>query len=70
MGALYKRKKGAGTQNKKWHKIHKTKHYKKDLDIRFNDMKPQNLPKLENQPIDEDLPGLGQFYCVPCSRYF
>lgn len=21
-------------------------------------------------PIDEDLPGLGQFYCIPCSRYF
>ena len=21
-------------------------------------------------PIDEDLPGLGQFYCIFCSRYF
>lgn len=23
-----------------------------------------------NQPIDFDLPGLGQFYCVECARYF
>lgn len=22
------------------------------------------------QPIDMDLPGLGQFYCVECARYF
>ena len=21
-------------------------------------------------PIDEDLPGLGQYYCIFCSRYF
>jgi len=27
--------------------------------------------KLRNaQPIDMDLPGLGQFYCVECARYF
>lgn len=23
-----------------------------------------------NQPVDFDLPGLGQFYCVECARYF
>jgi hypothetical protein len=23
-----------------------------------------------NQPVDESLPGFGQFYCVQCARYF
>ncbi len=23
-----------------------------------------------NQPLDEDKPGLGQHYCLHCSRYF
>ncbi len=26
--------------------------------------------KLLNQPINEDLPGLGQFYCLQCAKYF
>ena len=33
-------------------------------------MKPEETEKLKNQPIDEDLPGLGQYYCVTCARYF
>ena len=23
-----------------------------------------------HQPLNDDLPGSGQFYCVPCARYF
>lgn len=37
----------------------------KDMDQIQDEMKKP--PVL---PIDEDLPGLGQFYCIPCSRYF
>ena len=33
-------------------------------------MKPENYDKVKNQEIDETLPGLGQYYCVPCARYF
>ena len=33
-------------------------------------MKPENLKKFDKLEIDEDKPGLGQFYCIPCSRYF
>ena len=29
-------------------------------------MKPENAAKLEAQEVDEDLPGLGQFYCIQC----
>ncbi|KAJ3334335.1 hypothetical protein HDU76_000028 [Blyttiomyces sp. JEL0837] len=40
----------------------------KDLDQIHEDLKAPE--KLLNQPIDPDLPGLGQFYCVECSRHF
>lgn len=41
-----------------------------DLDQIVDDLLPHNMTKLEKQPVDPDLPGLGQHYCVPCSRYF
>merc|ERR1712063_10224 len=48
----------------------KTKRRVKDIDQVAVDMLPDNLTKLESQPVDPDLPGLGQFYCVSCARYF
>lgn len=30
----------------------------------------ETIYKLKNQPIDEDKPGLGQYYCVECAKYF
>jgi hypothetical protein len=33
-------------------------------------MLAENMEKLLNQKIDEEKPGLGQHYCVPCARYF
>ena len=34
------------------------------------DMQPENAHKLMNQEMDEEKPGLGQHYCITCSRYF
>ena len=49
----------------------KTKRYKRDIDqVILEDLLPVNTEKLENQPLDEYKPGLGQFYCVGCARYF
>uniref|UniRef100_A0A915DD06 Uncharacterized protein n=1 Tax=Ditylenchus dipsaci TaxID=166011 RepID=A0A915DD06_9BILA len=42
----------------------------KDLDEILEDLKPEKIAKLQNQEIDLDLPGDGQFYCVQCNRYF
>lgn len=28
------------------------------------------IERLKHQPLDETKPGLGQFYCITCSRYF
>ena len=38
--------------------------------IVLEDMLPENTKVLKNQPMDEYKTGLGQFYCVPCTRYF
>lgn len=64
------RRKGNFSQNKKFHKFRKTRNFKRDMDQIFEDQKPENSEKLLNQPINELLPGFGQFYCITCSRYF
>jgi len=57
-------------KKKQFHKARKTKHRTKDIDEIVNDLKPDNIVKINNRVLDENLPGLGQFYCVFCSRYF
>jgi bud site selection protein 20 len=32
--------------------------------IQHNDLQPEERAKLENQPIDEEKPGLGQHVCL------
>lgn len=29
-----------------------------------------SIQKLEHQSYDETKPGLGQYYCIPCAKYF
>ena len=49
----------------------KTKRYRRDVDqVVLEDMVPENAEKLLNQELDEYKPGLGQHYCLHCSRYF
>lgn len=55
--------------NKSRHKTQKLKHFKKDFDQIHEDLLPEKAQSLMNQPIDEELPGLGQFYCIECCRY-
>ena len=69
MGQCQRRKKNT-SQNKQFTKLRKTKHRTKDIDEIVNDLKPENIIKIQNKKLDEDLPGLGQFYCVFCARYF
>ncbi|KAG9034793.1 Bud site selection protein 20 [Tulasnella sp. JGI-2019a] len=53
------------------HKHWKTKRREKDIDqIQLVDLDPKHRAKLEAQPLNVDLPGLGQHYCVECARYF
>ncbi|KAJ3346547.1 hypothetical protein HDU91_007011 [Kappamyces sp. JEL0680] len=46
----------------------KTKARTRDLDQIFDDMK--DVSKLLSQPVNADLPGFGQNYCVECARHF
>mmetsp|Transcript_65 Transcript_65/g.108 ORF Transcript_65/g.108 Transcript_65/m.108 type:complete len:119 (+) Transcript_65:865-1221(+) len=69
MGQPQRRKKTTA-KDKSVHRAVKNKHYQKDIDQIHKDLEPQNHQKLTNQEIDEELPGQGQHYCVPCARYF
>jgi bud site selection protein 20 len=64
------RRRGNTSKNKQYQKVRKTKHKSKDIDEILEDLKPEKLLNLNTQPINEDLPGLGQHYCVFCARYF
>jgi bud site selection protein 20 len=59
------------TKNKQYRKSHATKSRKRDIDQIQDDLKKETAVgvKLEFE-YDEDLPGLGQFYCTPCGRHF
>jgi bud site selection protein 20 len=69
MAGLSRRKKNMA-KNKEYRKARRTKRYKRDIDqIVLVDMEPKRMEALEHQPLDETKPGMGQFYCVTCSRY-
>ncbi|KAF1877913.1 hypothetical protein Lal_00038223 [Lupinus albus] len=44
------------------------------FEIKGDDMVYDNLKKPDEErkplPVDEDLPGMGQYYCLHCDRYF
>lgn len=52
-------------------KRYKTKRRTRDLDLIFNDLSsPESIQRLKQQAEDENLPGLGQYYCIHCAKYF
>ena len=65
------RRRGNPAKKKCYAKQRIKKPYERDIDqIVLHDMLTENVQKLKNQPVDEDKPGLGQNYCVPCARHF
>nr|ACC43948.1 U1-like Zn-finger-containing protein [Philodina roseola]ACC43959.1 U1-like Zn-finger-containing protein [Philodina roseola] len=51
-------------------KILKTKRKTKDLDEIQKNMAAETARELLNQPVDYDVPGAAQHYCLYCARYF
>ncbi|GME86869.1 hypothetical protein B5S28_g1038 [[Candida] boidinii] len=52
-------------------KRYKTKRRTKDLDLIHKDLSSiESITKLKNQEQDEYKPGLGQYYCIHCDKYF
>ena len=65
------RRKGTPSKNKALYKAKRTRRYGRDIDqIVLGDMLPEETQRLLNQPLNENLPGLGQHYDVHCARYF
>eukprot|EP00042_Codosiga_hollandica_P022423 m.82653 g.82653 ORF g.82653 m.82653 type:complete len:154 (-) comp50784_c0_seq2:94-555(-) len=60
----------SNASKKHLYKKYRTRRRTKDLDQILLDAEPEAYQKLKNQPVDGDLPGLAQHYCVACSRYF
>ncbi|KAK9457568.1 hypothetical protein V1511DRAFT_493992 [Dipodascopsis uninucleata] len=49
----------------------KTKRRTRDLDQVHEDLSSEaSVQKLSSQPLDESKPGLGQYYCIECAKYF
>ncbi len=58
-------------KSKEYKKGHATCNRKRDIDQIQDDMaKEKELGAKKEFELDEDLPGLGQFYCTPCGRHF
>lgn len=52
-------------------KRYKTKRRTRDLDLIYQDLSnKESIIRLKNQDIDETKPGLGQYYCIECAKYF
>jgi bud site selection protein 20 len=69
MGRL--RRKGTPGKNKTLYRNKTKRGYKRDLDqIVYEDLLTEATHALLNQTQQEDKPGLGQYYCVTCARYF
>jgi hypothetical protein len=69
MGQPKCRKKQAAAKNKQYKKGHATKNRRKDLDQIQDEIQLNHVGRLP-QPLDADLPGMGQFRCLECSRFF
>lgn len=63
-------RKGTRAKDKTNHRGMKAKHISRHLDQVYEDTMPHNAARFERPPVDEDLPGLGQHYCIPCARHF
>ncbi|KAG5448893.1 Bud site selection protein 20 [Clonorchis sinensis] len=51
---------------------YKVKNRSRDIDQIYEDVKEENIVRriAEATEPDEDLPALGQFFCVSCNKYF
>ncbi|KAH7474210.1 Zinc finger protein 593-like protein [Phytophthora ramorum] len=61
----------AHAKKKQYKRGHATKNRSRDIDQIQDDLSVEKMTG-KNMAFeeDEDLPGLGQFYCTPCGRHF
>ncbi|EGC28545.1 hypothetical protein DICPUDRAFT_44131 [Dictyostelium purpureum] len=61
---------GTHTKNKQYKRARSTKNRAKDIDQIYNEIQPENQEKFTKFEADPDLPGMGQSYCMHCSKHF
>ena len=70
MGQVQRRKQNVA-KNKMYQKKRRTRNFSKDIDQIYEDVNDAKRTKmLTNQTPSEDLPGMGQYYCLTCAKYF
>ena len=59
------------SKSKEYNKAYKTDNRARDVDqIQEDLIKEKEAGAKMAFEVDDDLPGLGQFYCTPCGRHF
>lgn len=65
------RKKGIAAKKKRYKKACSTRRRAKDVDQIQDEIKEIEVKGfVPAKPLDDDLPGLGQYHCISCSRHF
>jgi hypothetical protein len=70
MGQPKSKKKQASAKNKQYKKGHATKNRRKDLDQIQDEIQLEASGRLPRLEFDADLPGMGQFRCLECAKFF
>jgi len=68
MGRVARKKQHKGDRPLK--EKYRTRRKTKDHDQIHVDLQPEQARRLLNQPVDIDVTGAGQFYCLHCAKYF
>ncbi|KAF2070610.1 hypothetical protein CYY_008067 [Polysphondylium violaceum] len=61
---------GTHTKNKQYKRARSTKNRAKDIDQIYNEIQPENIEKYTKIEIDPELPGMGQHFCIHCSKHY
>ncbi|KYQ92911.1 hypothetical protein DLAC_05504 [Tieghemostelium lacteum] len=61
---------GTHTKNKQYKRARAVKNRAKDIDQIYEELQPGKLEKHSKFEVDPDLPGLGQHFCIHCSKHF
>eukprot|EP00808_Paulinella_micropora_P013366 g10002.t1 len=59
-------RKNTKTRHSTFRKTRKTKRRTADIDQIHDELEKRQVKKIEKEPFDPDLPGMGQFKCVTC----
>ena len=64
------RRRGGTNKNKFNSRLMKGKHYRRDMDLIYEDIQDRNMDRIKRKMDgDQDLAGMGKFYCTHCAKH-